>query len=153
MLIVEDNTGLDNAESYISVSDAIEYFEKYGGGENFILLYEEMQEQLLRSSTRRVDSLTRWVGVKYNDDQALDFPRELDEDLIPVPKEVKNAVCEVAEMIASGDEPSTPVISEKYGDTSVWYANPQTDPKYNEIRRWLSKWGAFASAVVTTYRA
>ena len=152
-MIVEDNTGLAEADSYVDPDGALEYFEKYGGGEIFLSSSEEVQEQLLRSATRRVDTMIRWIGVKYNDDQALEFPRELDEDLIPVPKEVKHAVCEFAEMIGSGDMPLTPVISEKYGDTSVTYANPQTDPKYSEIRKWLSKWGAFASAVVTTYRA
>ena len=152
-MIVEDNTGLSTATTYINVDGALEYFEKYGGGEAFLSSDEEKQEQFLRSGTRRVDTMNRWHGVKFNEDQALEFPRQENEKFIPVPKEVQDAVCEFAEMIADGDDPITPVISEKYGDTSVWYAVPQTNNKFNEIRRWLAKYGSFSSAVVTTYRA
>jgi hypothetical protein len=156
-MIVEDNTGLDNAESYISVDDAIDYFEMYGGGDTFGLDISR-QEQALRNGTRIVDGLIRWTGDKLDEDQALEFPRtRKDKDgnsvTVEIPKEVKEAVADIAELWLNDDLSMQPIVQERYGDTSVTYAYPQVESKFLDIKKRLLKYGAYSATVVTTYRA
>lgn len=153
MLIVEDNTGLENADSYVSVEECSEYFDKYGGGDAFYQAEDKVKERALRSATRFVDSLIRWVGQKFNPDQALQFPRENDEDFIPVPKEVIEATCEITEMVLNDELGASPIISERYGDTSVTYAQPHLETKLQIIKANLSGFGSSRATVVQTFRA
>jgi hypothetical protein len=157
MLIVEDNTGLENADSYISVDDAFEYFDKFGGGNTFVES-ESNQEQALRNGTRIVDSLIRWIGKKLKEDQALEWPRTKEDEfgnlvLMEVPKEVKEAVCDLAELWLNDEIRMEPKIYERYGDTAVRYAYAYVEDKFIDVKRRLLKYGAFKSTVVTTYRA
>ena len=156
-LIVEDNTGLENADSYITVDYALDYFSRYGGGTSFQDSDAE-QEQALRNGTRIVDSLIRWIGTPLTETQALAWPRQQPNkqggfDTLVVPKEVKEVVAEIAELWFTDDIKVTPIISEKYGDTSVTYAYPHVEEKFADIKRRLLKWGAYSSTMVTTYRA
>jgi len=157
MLIVEDNTGLDNAESYISVDDAVEYFEKYGGGTTFMMAVEA-QEQALRNGTKIVDNLIRWNWGKLKENQALEWPRAKGDDvgsttIVNVPKEIKEAVCDLAELWLNDDLKMEPKIYERYGDAAVRYAYPFVEDQVLQIKKGLLKFGAYASTVVTTYRA
>jgi hypothetical protein len=158
MLIVEDNTGLSNADSYISTSDAAEYFLNYGGGDSFNMSNSTVQEQALRNATRLVDGLIRWIGTKLEDDQALEWPRKQENndgtfDTLVIPIVVKDAVCDMAELWLNDDIVEARVIEERYGDTSVKYADAYVEGKFVEIKRRLLAYGAFKSTVVTTYRA
>ena len=117
MLIVEDNTGLSDADSYLSVEEALEYYEKYGGGDTFGVSVAQ-QEQALRNGTRIVDGLIRWIGTPLTETQALDWPRQKeDEDgdlqTIEIPKEVKEAVADVAELWLNDDLSIEPIIQER----------------------------------------
>jgi hypothetical protein len=157
-MIVENNTGLNNADTYIDVDGALEYFEKYGGGESFLETEEEKQEQALRNGTRIVDGLIRWNWGKLNEDQALEWPRTKGDDIgstvtVNVPKEVKEAVCDLAELWLNDEIRMEPKIYERYGDTAVRYAYAYVEDKFVDIKRRLLKYGAFKSTVVTTYRA
>jgi hypothetical protein len=156
-MIVEDNTGLENAESYISVDDAFDYFDRYGGGATF-QESESNTEQALRNGTRIVDGLIRWIGKKLNEDQALEWPRTKEDEfgnivLLEVPKEVKEAVCDLGELWLTDDILTPPVIKESYGDTSVTYAYAHSQTEFLDIKKRLLKYGAFKATVVTTYRA
>lgn len=107
-LIVEDGTGMANAESYISVSDADTYHSNLGNA-TWATLTTTVKEQLLRKATNYMVQVYRlaWAGIRKNDTQSLDFPRYLvpkydngamysyyDEN--SVPKEVQDACCEFA---------------------------------------------------------
>lgn len=106
-LIVENGTGMADAESYISVADADTYHSKLGNA-TWAVLTTTVKEQLLRKATNYMIEAyrTAWAGYRKNDTQALDFPRinvprldtgvynYYDED--SVPKEVKDACCEFA---------------------------------------------------------
>lgn len=107
-LIVEDGTGMATAESYISVADANTYHAKLGN-ETWGLLTDTVKEQLLRKATNYMVQVYRssWAGIRKNDTQSLDFPRYLVPkydngamysyyDADSVPKEVKDACCELA---------------------------------------------------------
>jgi hypothetical protein len=73
-LVVEDGTGLANAESYLSVADATDYFVRYGNpawnGEIPDL------EAALRRATQYIDSEYRFKGCKLTPTQALQWPRD-----------------------------------------------------------------------------
>lgn len=156
-MIVEDNTGLSNADSYVSIADALDYFDRYGGGETFVDS-DSNQEQALRNGTRIVDGLIRWIGIPLTTTQALDWPRKQEEDdgtytTLEIPKEVIEAVADIAELWLNDDLSVQPIVQERYGDTSVRYAYPQIESKVLDIKKRLLKYGAYSSAVVTTYRA
>lgn len=107
-LIVEDGSGMANAESYVSVANADTYHSNLGNA-SWALLTTTVKEQLLRKATNYMVQMYRyaWAGIRKNDTQSLDFPRFLvpkydngamysyyDED--SVPKEVQDACCEFA---------------------------------------------------------
>src|SRR5688572_6043385 len=93
-LVVEDGTGLANADSYVSLAQADAYHITLGNtgwaGTN------ELKEQALRRATRYIDFFyyDRWSGVRLNGrDQALQWPRidavdidneEILEDEVPI---------------------------------------------------------------------
>ncbi len=76
-LIVEDGTGLANAESYGSVADADAYFAARGSPTTWTALLEPAKEQWLRQGTEFMDLEfgSRWKGRRVTQDQALDWPR------------------------------------------------------------------------------
>jgi hypothetical protein len=76
-LIVEDGTGLANAESYISVVDATAYHAARGNADWAALASDTVREQLLRKATdyMQQEYRTRWKGVRVLSTQALDWPR------------------------------------------------------------------------------
>lgn len=109
---VEDGTGLSNATSYVSIDELKQYF--FNNGYDFDSLDDNTIMRLLNKSTLYVDSnyQSSWPGYIAVDGQSLLWPRvsayyltgyEIDEDEIP--KEVKDAVCEMAYMINAGTDP------------------------------------------------
>jgi hypothetical protein len=75
-LIVEDGTGLANAESYISVADADTYFSNRGNAA-WAALSTAQKEQDLRKATDYIGQVyrMRWNGTRVSGVQALDWPR------------------------------------------------------------------------------
>lgn len=109
-LIVENGTGLVDAESYISVADADTYHSNRGNTA-WAALTTTAKEQLLRKATDYMEQAyrLRWLGYRHTELQALSFPR----DQVPrndftylnqfsfypndeVPNEIKNACAEFA---------------------------------------------------------
>jgi len=76
-LIVEDGSGLVNAESYISVADASTYHTNRGNVAWGSIASDTIREQLLRKATEYMMAVyrLRWAGYRYNSTQALDWPR------------------------------------------------------------------------------
>lgn len=103
-IIVEDGTGLEDAESYISVADADAYHAKrlntaWAGFDT------ATKEALLIKATEYMVGKygPLWYGCRVNATQALDWPRYhvpdmvggyIDSDIVPV--QVKNACAELA---------------------------------------------------------
>lgn len=112
MLTVEDGSGLANAESYVSVSDAATYAA--ARGLTFPASPADKAEQALRRATAWLDGRyrSRFPGQRKNGrDQALEWPRinacdrggnEIASDEVPI--EIVNATIEAAvrEMAAPG---------------------------------------------------
>ncbi len=92
--IVEDGTGLPNANSYVSV----EYYISYCKSRNYVVHHANPEEilliqQTLVKATEMVDMNWDYLGDPSNPLQALEFPRKRDDIILPVPVAVKKATC------------------------------------------------------------
>lgn len=104
-IVVEDGTGLDDAESYIAVIDADEY-HLARGNDDWDEGDESEKEAVLRIATAYIDGYYRdkWPGLRTNGrSQALEWPRmnayDTETNLISsdeIPIEVINATAEAA---------------------------------------------------------
>ena len=128
-LIVEDGTGLSNAQSYISVADFQAYWTARGmdyTGED-----DETIEIWLILATKYADANYNWDGMIATTDQSLNIPRvnwydKQGRDLnYMVPSFIKYGVCELA-AIRQADNfettATTGVKSESYGPVSITYS-------------------------------
>lgn len=103
-LVVEDGTGLDNANSYVSVDD----FRQFAL-ENSIDVESEEDEQLavyLIRSTNFIDSLEyRFVGTRLSVTQSLAFPRAkvCNRSHLYDMRSLKKAICFAVEVLVSGE--------------------------------------------------
>jgi len=116
--IVEDNTGLANATSYLSVADFKQYWENRG-----ILLSEldATYQAWLNEATYFIDNNFNFCGKKLTEDQALKFPNTIYDE---VPKQVKNALCEIAysrQADASLSFIQSGIKSKKIGSVSITF--------------------------------
>lgn len=153
-LIVEDGTGLVDAESYISVTEADLYHANRGNA-SWSLLSTTEKEIALRKATEYLDATYCWKGDIASLSQALNFPREnicdnqgreLD-NIIPV--QLKNTTAQVG-LIAIDSElvPNTTrsdhVKREKVGELEIEYKDgAPTTTQYNYVNRLLD--GLFSS--------
>ena len=87
---VENNTGLSTATSYISVADFKQYWENRGV---LLIDVDGVYEVWLNEATYFIGNNFDFCGEPVNDTQALSFPNSLYSE---VPKQVKNAQCEIA---------------------------------------------------------
>lgn len=113
-LVVENGSGLSDAESYASVSDSTAYHSALGNT-SWAVLSSTLQEQALRRATIYLVGKyrLRWAGSRMTTSQSLDWPRSL----VPVadtpyksyypnnvvPKEVVDACCSMAIRAADGE--------------------------------------------------
>ena len=109
--VVEDGTGLSNATSYVSVSDADDiivmniHASSYWGA-----LSNSRKEYLLSWASRYLDERARWFGTKTVETSALRFPRTgiVDRDGVTiaadaVPRQLKIATAEMARYLITAD--------------------------------------------------
>lgn len=112
-IVVEDGTGLADAESYASVEFADDYHLTRGREETWVELDEVVKEQALRLASDYMvqEYRDRWAGYRRTLTQALDWPRwdvprrdapgwygawRAFYDSNVVPEEVKRACVELA---------------------------------------------------------
>jgi Putative DnaT-like ssDNA binding protein len=104
-VIVEDGTGLANAQSYLSVADADLYFAEHSNPTAWTSALTPAKEQALKLATQYMDAVfkMRWKGIRKLETQALDWPRSgvndrdgywISQDIVPVP--IKSACAEYA---------------------------------------------------------
>ena len=132
-MIVEDGTGLTDANSYASVEFADDYFSARGVSE-WDDLETEVKEQSLIKATDFIDNVYQWYGKKEFDNQALRFPRVSIRDyegaeIKGIPLCLKQAVCDAAVLVSSGTElfetasENGDVVSENITSLAFTYAN------------------------------
>lgn len=130
-IIVEDGTGLADAEAYISVADADTYFAARGNAV-WAALTTEQKEQALRAGSDYMAAVygARWKGYRVTETQALDWPREdvvangfdIDNDVVPAA--VARANAELAVRASAGEllaDQGAQVKSEQVGPIAVTY--------------------------------
>ena len=130
-LIVEDGTGMANAESYVGLVDGETYWAAHGSPAAWTALTDPQKESALRYATRWIENAPYiWHGVIKTYTQSLRWPR-LDvydadgRDVAELPSILKDAVCElalehVANPINTPDETAISTVSA--GSVSVTYA-------------------------------
>lgn len=113
-LVVEDGSGLSNAESYVSVADCDAYFVARGSTVWTASLPASTttKEIALRLATQalEVTYYGRWLGQRINQTMSLSWPRygvcdpdgyELSSSAVP--QRIKDATCELALRQVNGD--------------------------------------------------
>lgn len=107
---VEDGTGLPNANSYVSVSDADDILITNIHNTAWTALNTTNKEYLLAWATRILDNKMYWYGKKAFETSALKWPRtgvvdlegiEVPDDQVPL--KVKEATAEMARYLIAGD--------------------------------------------------
>ena len=107
-MIVEDGTGLPNADSYVSVEFADNYFSARGVS-SWTTLTTAVKEQCLIKATDFIDNIYQWKGKKTTNEQSLRFPRTNlfdyeGQEIDGVPTCLKQAVCDAALITTNGAE-------------------------------------------------
>lgn len=98
-LVVEDGTGVVDADSYVSVETVDSYAVNFGYT-SWAALTTDRKEINIRKATQFLDNKYPMPGTPLKLDQGLHFPAKgvyvFDSCISGVPKQVKNAVCELA---------------------------------------------------------
>lgn len=99
-LVVEDGTGLPNANSYCDLDFAIEYCTMKGYAD-WLKLSDDEQKVFIIRGTEFVDNFYNWKGIRHRQSQSMAFPRDeiYDDDKYPVngiPEKLKKACIEAA---------------------------------------------------------
>lgn len=99
---VETGLGLTDSNSYVSVADADSYHADRNNTAWTAQGTTTKQAALIKA-TDFIDAAYRFIGVRWNEDQALEWPRDLldddlndDSSLDAVPTRVKKATYELA---------------------------------------------------------
>jgi hypothetical protein len=94
---VEDGTGLTDSNALIDVAFADAYFADRGGDSVWTASSEPQKQAAIVQATDYICGRFRFKGTKYNDEQALEFPRVFCDSEDPqMPVKMKQAVAEYA---------------------------------------------------------
>tara|TARA_R100000152_G_C6759123_1_gene183035 strand:- start:960 stop:1472 length:513 start_codon:yes stop_codon:yes gene_type:complete len=112
-LVVEDGTGLENANGYISVADADTYHTDHSASSTWSSASTANKEKAIRLASQYLDAAygRRWVGTRWSLDQALNWPRSYVvmydiyvHSTAVLPDELKHATAEMAlRQLSDGD--------------------------------------------------
>ena len=116
ILIKETGTGLANANAYADATDGDAYHEGHLYASAWTAATTANKEKALVMATRLIDAQYQFNGVRANEDQALQWPREGCripdfEDELPmdsVPRPVIEATCEMGRELLIADRTATP---------------------------------------------
>lgn len=142
-LIIEDGSGKENAQAYVTPADVLAYANLYGLGNGHV------QDGEIMRATQFLEGnfYARWVGIKKTEKQSLSWPRAyatrqdgwiVSESVVPV--EVKNASCALAirakttQNLIPDVTRSDNAIEEQIGPIRVKYApNAQVVTLFRDI--------------------
>ena len=123
-LVVEDGTGVVNANSYIDTTYFDSYWTDRGNSEAVAITDKE---PLLIQATDFIESIyyNKWLGYRLTDIQVLEFPRVIDGVDVGVPDRLKKAVWELALKANSGtllEDINQQIIKEKVSVIETTYS-------------------------------
>lgn len=140
-LIIEDGTGVSDANSYVDLAEARDIASVRG-----IALSDdnaELTTQLVRAADRITSYESEFSGVRTKDTQGLSFPRKgsfkygsaLQSDVVP--SEIKRAQVMLADLIEQGYEiwtvQTNGIKREKVGPLETEYADSSTESVGNPV--------------------
>lgn len=137
-LIVEDGTGLEDADSYAALADA-DTFHAERENADWAAATIAVREAALRRATDYLDSGYDFIGERASTTQALEFPR-YDDGFDGVPSRVKKACMILALQAISGplmSAQTAAVLMERkkldgVGETETQYSEKRVRP-YPEV--------------------
>ena len=147
-IVVEDGTGLSNANAYVSVAAADTYFSDLNNAS--WTGSTAVKEAAIRKATKYLDATYNWIGTILSTTQALNWPRtgvtdsqgrDLEDQ---VPQAVVDACCELALLSFTDDlvnvtSNSDYIKREKVGELEVEYADgAPIDREYRYVDRLLA---------------
>ncbi len=99
----------ENADSYVTLGEFETYADRMGFG---LTASKDAREVALRRAAMYLDNTYIWAGIRTVDAQALGWPRDEVPDIDSkeiasgtIPEPVKNAQCEMAQIIIQGADP------------------------------------------------
>lgn len=108
--IVEDGSGVDNANAYLEVTEADQIIENYGNPSDWSSASTAEKQNAIREATRYLDLNYTWDGYKVYEDQVLQWPRyemyDEDDNYMAedeVPLRVRQACAYLASKVVAGD--------------------------------------------------
>jgi enoyl reductase-like protein len=156
-IIVEDGTGLANANSYIDSTYADTYFADRG-----ITGWASLtnKDALLIQATDYIETVYygKWKGERLTTTQALEFPRVIDSVDVGVPDRLKKACAELAWKANSGTllvDVEQRIIKEKVAVIETTYSEyddqlTQYSTVYNLLSEYLENASLNSSTVTRT---
>lgn len=161
MLVKEDGTGKADANAYADAADGDTYHDGHLYATAWTAATLANKEKALVMATRLIDAEYQFNGVRANDAQGLQWPRdganaeggmqneEVSSDSIP--KAVVDATCEMARELLIADRTAAPAGEGlKYnntGTTQVGYDKKDTRPIISQAAQaMLAKYGALLKA-------
>ena len=108
MFVVEDGTGLANANSYLSLAEANDFFTLNANSGSWADFTDDQKQAGLATATRYIDVSYTYLGEVRNRDQKLVFPRRFPYRTFygtnirwhqvnnTVPQDIKDATCVLA---------------------------------------------------------
>ena len=154
-LIKEDGTGKVDANAYANAADGDAYHEGHLYATAWTGASEGQKETALVMATRLIDAEYQFGGVKANDGQALQWPREecrdpdgagfLTSDVVP--RAVVDATCELARELLIADRTAAPAGEglkyQNVGTTQTGYDKADQRPVISRVAQaMLAKFGA-----------
>ena len=150
--VVEDGTGLETANAYVSVDDADSYFTDKGVSS--WTGADAVKQAAITRASFALDGIYggRWVGYRSTQDQGLDWPRTQawDKDGFPqtgVPTALEKATCEAALLELGSEGILTPalsrgglVASESVGPVAIsYFGNAPAGVDYQTVKYYVSR--------------
>lgn len=146
-LEVEDGTGKANAESFVSVAEALTYHAARGNTAWAALASDALREQALRRATDYMQQVyrSRWQGSRVSSAQRLEWPRDgvTKRANYPyhdyyanniVPEEVRNVCAELALKAATAS--LAPDLDRAKSSVTVGPLSVTYDPASPEAKRY-----------------
>jgi len=166
-LVLDDTVGGEDSNTYISLTDADTYFESRLDSTNWDAATDAVKDESLAMATRMLDDMYNFIGCIASNAQALRWPRtrvyDRDGRYLPSdenPTQVKNATCEQALYLLSGDVTTTPVLltqgfkKAKVGPLMVEADLSFTPSQMSSTTTFaLAGLGTLASSVINLHRA
>ena len=158
-LIVEDGTGIVDANSYISEAEYLAYWTNRGNATAIAITGDPLKSLLIQATDYiEIVYYGLWQGERLTTTQALEFPRIIDSVDVGVPERLKKACCELAYTANSGallTDVEQRIVKEKVAVIETTYSEysdqlTQYTTVYGYISEYLENSSLNSSKVVRT---